>query len=95
MQITKRMSNIHIPDSYKVRKRDFKAVLATFTDAEAQEVKAHRSMYSMKCEIIVHNFLYHWGIQRERTKDCDIDYPCDRSPWIYCVLGTILWIFTP
>lgn len=54
------MSNIHIADSYKVSKHSFEAVLATKQDAEAQEVKAHRSTYSLKKikrELNLHNAL--------------------------------------
>lgn len=89
------MSNIHIHESYKVSKRSFKAVLATFTDAEAREVKAHRSTYSLCAEWACHNFLYRIGIARERTKDVDLDYPCDKPEWLYIVLGTIVKLFIP
>ena len=87
------MSNIHIEDSYKISKHSFEAVLATKQDAEAQEVKAHRSAYSLKMEWATHNALYALGIARERTKDCDLDYPCDKPAWLYCIIGSLVWLF--
>ena len=87
------MANIHIADSYKVSKHSFKAVLATYTDSEAQDVKAHRSTYSLLMEWATHNWLYSLGIARERTKDCDLDYPCDKPAILYCIIGTLVWLF--
>lgn len=86
------MANIHIPDSYKVSKHSFKAVLATYVDIEATEVKAHRSLYSLKCEWAVHNALHSLGLWKERTKDVDLNYPC-KWAWAYVIIGTIVMPF--
>ena len=69
------MYNIHIPESYKVSKRDFECRLAALTDADALEVKAHRSMRSMCREWACHNFLYNLGILRDHTESVDINWP--------------------
>lgn len=86
-------SNIHIVNSYKVSKHRFESVLATFTDADAQVVKMNRSMRSLCAEWSVHNFLYRIGIERERTASVDLDYPCDKPEWLYCLFGAISWLF--
>lgn len=86
-------SNIRIVDSYKVSKHRFESVLATYTDVQAMEVKTHRSLFSLKMEWATHNFLYNLGVKRERTKNVDLDYPCDKPEWVYCVMGTLIWIF--
>lgn len=86
-------SNIHIVDSYNVSKHRFESVLATYTYEQAVEVKAHRSLFSLKMEWATHNFLYNLGVKRDRTKDCDLNFPCDQPEWLYCIIGTLVWIF--
>lgn len=92
--------NIHIENSYKVRKKDFDKTLDGIRETAYKErneselaVFNNRSRFSMKCEWAVHNFLYSIGLWRERTKDCDIDFPCDKPEWIYCIIGCLVWIF--
>lgn len=87
-------SNIHIVDSYKVSKHRFESVLATYTEEQAVEVKAHRSLFSLKMEWATHNFLYNLGAKRERTKDVDLNYP--QKLWekvAYPILGIFAWLF--
>lgn len=92
--------NIHITDSYKISKREFHNVLinreyeAHWHNIESEiQVFEHRSRFSLKMEWAVHNFLYAIGYKRAQTKDADLDYPCDKPEWIYCVLGCLVWIF--
>lgn len=82
-------TNIHIEDSYLIRGRYFSSILR---EIEC-EVTERRSMFSLKKEWAVHNFLYKIGYKRERTKDVDLDYPCDKPEWVYEVLGSLVWIF--
>ena len=82
--------NIHIVNSYAIRKRDFDCVLDNYTD---NEVAKHRTRFSLKMEWAVHNFCYAIGFKREQTRDVDLDYPCDRPEWVYKVVGCLVWIF--
>lgn len=94
------MGNIHIQDSYKISKLNFGTVLDNreskaklMKDEGELEVFSHRSRFSLKMEWTVHNFLYGLHIRREQTKDCDLDYPCDKPEWLYCLLGLLTWLF--
>ena len=89
-------NDIIIFDSYKVWKCRMRRVL--------REIRSHilpgecvvfekRSIFSMKMEWICHNFLYRIGYERERTRDADLDNPCDRPEWQYIVCGLLVWIF--
>ena len=52
-----------------------------------------RSIFSLKMEWICHKFLYRVGYERERTKDADLDNPCDRPEWQYIICGLLVWVF--
>lgn len=86
--------NIHIENSYAVRKRDFDFVLSCCVSEESMTVKKNRSAFSLKTEWAVHNLLYALHIARSRTKDVDLQIP---QKWYekiaYPVLGCIVWIF--
>ena len=58
-----------------------------------QTIVFERSIFSLKMEWICHNFLYRIGYERERTRDADLDNPCDRPEWQYIVCGLLVWIF--
>lgn len=76
MKILVTDTNIHIKDSYKVSKNDFDFIL---NDIENQypdnDVLKNRSRRSLKNEWAVHNFLYLFHIERNRTADVDLNYP--------------------
>ena len=81
-------------DSYKVRKWNMRKVLKWIREVNTKETMVFdRSIFSLKMEWICHNFLYKLGIERERTKDVDLDNPCDRPEWQYIVCGLLVWIF--
>ena len=83
-----------IINSYKVRKWNMTPFLKRVRKESEGETRVfERSMYSLKKEWICHNFGYMIGYERERTKHCDLDNPCDRPEWQYIVLGTLLWPF--
>ena len=82
-----------ILDSYKVRKRDFKRELADIREREGELPIFRRSGFSLRMEWTVHNFLYAIGYQRQRTKDADLDNPCDRPEWVYEVVGVLVWLW--
>lgn len=76
--------NIHIKDSYKVPKRLFDSYLDSFKE---HEIMKHRSRFSLKLEWAAHNLLYMLHVQRERTKDVDLDYP---QKWYYKISYFVL-----
>lgn len=85
---------VTIYDSYKVRKWNMRPVLKRVRrDADMETDVFKRSIFSLKMEWICHNFLYFVGIERERTKDVDLDNPCDQPEWMYILFGLIVWIF--
>lgn len=88
-------SNVHIENSYLVGKADIQDVLTTIQGADAlgSSVFEERNKASLKAEWVVHNALYNLGIQRERTKDVDLDYPCDKPEWVYKTLSVVLGAF--
>ena len=83
--------NVHINDSYKVRGRSFQDVLELIHTSGGTDV-FDRGYFSLKMEWAVHNFLYKIHFKRERTKDVDLDNPCDLPEWIYKILGCMVWI---
>lgn len=86
---------VTIYDSYKVRKWNMYAVLRHIRvecPSETTDV-FKRSLFSLKMEWICHNFLYNVGYQRDRTKDVDLDNPCDHPEWEYIVCGLLVWLF--
>lgn len=88
-------NNLHIEDSFKVRKREMKAVLLHIFLAEYGSLSKvwQRSSFSLQMEWIVHNFCYSLGIAKERTKDVDLDNPCNLPEWVYEIIGVLVWIF--
>lgn len=87
--------NVHIEDSYAVRGRDFGSVLSEIEEKEGKRtvVFENRSMFSLKMEWAVHNFLYKINYKRPQTKDVDLDDPSDHPEWLYEILGCLVWIF--
>lgn len=88
-------NNLHIIDSYKVRKWNMKRTLIEIKEKTAPGVTIvfRRSLFSLKMEWLCHNFLHMVGYQRERTADTDLDNPCDRPEWQYIVCGLLVWLF--
>lgn len=95
---TETFSVLTIYDSYRVSKHDFDDVLSWIEYQEDRDrgwmIFDDESRIMMKMEWTVHNFLYNIGIERERTKDCDFDYP---KKWYYLVGyaigGVVCWLF--
>ena len=88
------LHDLVIFDSYKARKWNMRYILRTIRDDAPCDTEVFkRSLFSMKMEWICHNFLYRVGYERERTKDVDLDNPCDRPEWEYIVCGLLVWLF--
>ena len=86
-------SVLTIFDSWKVSKHNFRFELTEIKDANPDKKIFERTTESLINEWAVHSFCYMIGYQRERTKDCDFDNPCDKPEWLYCLLGNLVWIF--
>lgn len=80
--------NLHIKDSYKVRRWKMRRELEWVRDNDQTATEVfNRSIFSLKMEWVSHNALYFLGYQRERTKDADLDNPCDHPEWMYKLAG--------
>ena len=82
-------------DSYTVPKKEFQGTLDEIKKEHGNMPIFQRSDKSLKREWAVHNFLYMVGYEVERTKDCDLDLPCDKPEWVYIVIGFLVWPFIP
>ena len=80
-------------DSYTVSKHKFQATLNSIKALHGKEPIFNRSDKSLKREWSFHNFLYMIHYKRERTKDCDLDYPSDHPEWMYNIFGLLVWPF--
>lgn len=85
--------NLCIRDAYRVRKCDMRGWLKKIREAEPGSEVWRRSLFSLKMEWLCHKCLYLLGYQRARTRDADLDNPCDRPEWVYCLCGIIIWLF--
>lgn len=86
-------NNIHIENSYLCSKYNMKYMLNLIKKENPNHVVFKRSMFSLIMEWTVHNFLYTINYKKDRTKDVDLNYPCDKPEWVYCVLGIFCWLF--
>ena len=94
MEYTLTQNNLHIVDSYKIHKWDMRKELKRVRDNDPTPTTVfNRCLCSLKLEWICHNFLYEIGYQRERTKDADLDNPCDHPEWMYILGGILVWLF--
>lgn len=94
VQYTITNTNLHIVDSYKLSKKEFRPTLDGIESQKPEYDVWKRSKCGMCLEWAVHNALYGLGIARERTKDCDLD--TGQPFWLraaYAVCGIIVWPF--
>lgn len=80
---------LHLVDSYRVPRWRMRSELKYIRRRGqwTQSLVFKRSLFSLKMEWLCHNTLYRLGIQRDRTKDADLDNPCDRPEWQYIACG--------
>ena len=86
--------DLKLIDSYKVSKCDFKKELKAIHEETPSYEIWNRGINQMCLEWASHNAAYACGIARERTKDCDLDYPqsfLERA--FYAVCGCLVWLF--
>lgn len=82
-------------ESHTIHKDGFQKMLNQIKAIHGSMPIFQRTDESLKRELAVHNFLYGIGYQRQRTKDADLDLPCDKPEWVYIALGWIVWPFIP
>lgn len=87
-------NDLLIVDSYKTHKWNMRKILKEIRSytTPGQTVVFERCITSLKLEWICHNFLYSIGYERHRTKDCDLDNPCDHPEWMYILGGILVWL---
>lgn len=86
--------NLRIYDSCDVKKRNMSTFLRDLREKRGTETTVfERSLFSLKMEWCVHNFLFAIGYKRDQTKDVDLNNPCDRPEWLYIVCGILVWLF--
>ena len=83
---------LHLVDSYRVPRWRMRGELKEIRQraqlsSGLPSLVFKRSLFSLKMEWLCHNTLYRLGIQRDRTKDADLDNPCDRPEWQYIACG--------
>ena len=90
-------NNLHLVDSYLVPKDDFRKELDPIRVQHQTECEVFlRSDRSLCREWATNNFYYMVGIEPERTRDCDLNYP--QKWWVsaaYWVVGMLVWPFIP
>lgn len=80
-------------DSCDVPKKDFQKTLNQIKAIHGNQPIFLRTDKSLIRELAVHSFCYMIGYKRARTKDCDLDFPCDKPEWVYIALGWLVWPF--
>lgn len=86
--------NLLIRNAYTAHKCKMRQMLKAIRDnAEVETIVFDRCLCSLKLEWICHKFLYLIGYERERTRDADLDNPCDHPEWEYIVCGILVWPF--
>ena len=81
-------NNIHIEDSYKISKKEFKSILNELRSKYSDNtVLMNRSNLSLIFEWAVHNLLYYLNIQKIRTCSVDLDYT---QKWYYTIAYNII-----
>lgn len=69
-------SNIHIPDSYKIKSRkEMKRILKQIQSEYPECNVFKRNIWSLCSEWRAHNRLYRLNIESNRTKNVDLNYP--------------------
>ena len=94
MEYTIDNNNLHLVDSYKVSKHNFKSELENIKLKSPGYDVWNRGIPQMELEWASHNALYDLHILRDRTADCDLQYPqsfIERAA--YAVFGCVVWIF--
>ena len=87
-------ANLYLIDSHKVSKKKFRSELNQIHALHPKSEVWNRGYTQMCLEWACHNALYACHIARERTKDCDLNYPQNifvRAA--YTIMGCIVWLF--
>ena len=90
-------NNVHIKMSWTVSKHAFREILEEVANYNPDcLVFIHRPICELTKEWATHNALYDLGLFKSRTRDTDLNYPCNILARIaYLIVGTIVWPFIP
>lgn len=81
-------NNIHIEDSHKISKYEFKRILNEIRSTNPDnEVIKNRCNLSLINEWAVHNLLYYFNTEKSRTGSIDLDYP---QKWYYSMIYNVI-----
>ena len=86
------LNNIRVKDGWEMPCRGMRSALESIKANQPNNVTDNSSIYSLCCELTVHNVLCRLGLWRERTKDVDMEYPC-KLEWAYLILGSLIYPF--
>lgn len=83
--------NVHIENSYKIRKKADMNAIVKLIRAEAQKkgIKYKRSNSSWVTEWRAHNYMYDKGMERSRTADVDLNE--NESRWKLLSYSLMSW----
>lgn len=87
-------NNIHIVDSYTVRKREIRGHIQVIRNFYPHCNVCQRSAFSLRMEWYAHNLLYKMGIAPDRTRDVDLN--CPQKWWeflLYPLAGLLAYPF--
>jgi hypothetical protein len=85
-------NELKIFDSYTYPGRDFREILKHISTVNpGANVFRHRTICGMCLEWATHNFLYKLNVNRDETKDVDIEYP---QKWYFRILYPIAGILS-
>lgn len=81
-------NNIHIEDSHKISKYEFRGILNEIRSAYPDnEVIKNRCNLSLMNEWAVHNLLYYFSVEKSRTQSVDLNYP---QKWYYILIYNVI-----
>ncbi|MBQ3984500.1 MAG: hypothetical protein II636_04150 [Bacteroidales bacterium] len=87
-------SNLHLVDSYKLRKKEFRPTLDAIQLVNPEYDVWKRWKCGMCCEWATHNALHSLGLWEERTRSVDLNYPQSLLEKVaYAIVGCLVWPF--
>jgi hypothetical protein len=79
--------NVMIVDSYKITRLKYMLDVINYIKTIKSTVISKRKTLSMLSEWRAHNLLYSIGIERDRTKHCDLNFETTFKKFLYIVLS--------
>ncbi len=85
--------SVKIKSSYRVNDKDeiVRIILFVRSYAEEKGYRITRENTELYGEYRLHNILYEWGVEREKTVDLDLDYNQDARWYVNTASAVIGW----